>query len=84
MRGGGQLLLADTLSRLERFMGTLQRQGFEPMAAAYTAAWLHSDQKVHSQRLGSDANAIRTTTGSTLTDPDKTEDAHRPGGAGFL
>jgi len=41
-----QALLAGALARLERYMGTLQRQGFAPMEGAYTAAWLHSDQQV--------------------------------------
>lgn len=77
--GCGQLLLADTLARLERFMGTLQRQGFEPMAAAYTAAWLHSDQQVGSQRPEPHANALRTNEpGSALTDPDKDERVQTP------
>lgn len=41
-----EALLADVLVRLEKFMGTLRCDGFGPMEAAYTSAWLHSNQQV--------------------------------------
>lgn len=52
-----EALLADVLVRLEKFMSTLQYEGFGPMEAAYTSAWLHSDQQVTVKGEGEEPDA---------------------------
>ena len=40
------MLLAGIMNRLERMVGILQHQGFEPLKQDYTGCWLHTDQQV--------------------------------------
>ena len=46
------MLLAEIMNRLERMVGILQHQGFEPLKQEYLRCWLHTDQQVLTSLAG--------------------------------